>query len=208
MEPLGESPIGYTRNTLTAEQGRFGPHTKMENMEQENRIRPLALIVVSGFARLLPHPPNFTPVGAMSLFAGAKLPGWQAFLVPLLIMAVTDPLLSLIFGIPDYTRLSPFIYGSFMLNVLIGRTLLSRSSSPIRIGSASFLCSLQFFLITNFGVWLGSHFYAQTPAGLAACLTAALPFFGRTMAGDLFFTAVLFGLHHWLSRNSAQLQTA
>ena len=208
MEPLGESPIGYTRNTLTAEQGRFGPHTKMGNMEQENRIRPLALIVVSGFARLLPHPPNFTPVGAMSLFAGAKLPGWQAFLVPLLIMAVTDPLLSLIFGIPGYTRLSPFIYGSFMLNVLIGRTLLSRSSSPIRIGSASFLCSLQFFLITNFGVWLGSHFYAQTPAGLAACLTAALPFFGRTMAGDLFFTAVLFGLHHWLSRNSPQLQTA
>ena len=180
----------------------------MKNMEHESRLRPLALTVVSGFARLLPHPPNFTPVGAMSLFAGAKLPGWQAYLVPLAIMAVTDPLLSLLFGIPGYTHLSPFIYASFMLNVLIGRTLLTRSTGAVRVGAASFLCSLQFFLITNFGVWMGSHFFAQTPAGLAACYTSALPFFGRTMAGDLFFTAVLFGVYHLMSRKSTQLQTA
>lgn len=177
-------------------------------MEQQSRFKPLALTVVSGFARLVPHPPNFTPVGGMSLFAGAKLPGWQAYLVPLLIMAITDPLLHFLFGVPGYTALSPFIYASFMLNVLIGRTLLKSSDSPIRIGGAAFLCSLQFFLITNLGVWAGSHFYPHTAAGLATCYSAALPFFGRTLGGDLFFTAVLFGLYNLLGRRHPQLQRA
>lgn len=173
----------------------------MKDMEQQNNIRPLALglTVLSGLARLLPHAPNFTPVGSMSMFAGARLRGWWAYLVPLAMMAITDPLLHLMFGIPGYTKLSPVIYGSFMINVWVGRKL-AVSGSPIRIGSAAFLCSMQFFLITNFAVWMGSNLYPHTGAGLAACYSAALPFWGRTLAGDLMFTAVLFGLHAVLSR--------
>jgi hypothetical protein len=96
--------------------------------------------------------------------------------------------------------------------VWIGRKL-AVSESPIRIGGAAFICSLQFFLITNFAVWYGSGFYEQSMAGLAACYTAAIPFWGRTLAGDLIFTAVLFGLHAFLSRRiamaeRAELQTA
>lgn len=173
-------------------------------MEKQSTIRPLALVltILSGLARLLPHPPNFTPVGSMSLFAGARLRGLWAYLVPLAMMAVTDPLLHLLFGIPGYTKASPFIYGSFLINVWIGRKL-AVSESPIRIGAAAFLCSFQFFLITNFAVWMGSRFYPQTIGGLGACYTAALPFWGRTLAGDLLFTAVLFGLHAVLSRKLA-----
>ncbi len=174
-------------------------------MEQQQQIRPLSLTltILSGCGRLVPHPPNFTPVGGMSLFAGARLPGWQAYLVPLAMMAITDPLLALLFGTPGYTRLSPFIYASFMINVWIGRTLLARSENPVRIGAAAFLCSLQFFLISNFAVWMGSAFYAHSASGLIGCYSAALPFFGRTLGGDLFFSAVLFGLHSWLSRRVA-----
>ena len=186
----------------------------MKDMEKQSTIRPLALLltILSGLARLLPHPPNFTPVGSMSLFAGARLRGWWAYLVPLAMMAITDPLLHLLFGIPGYTKASPFIYGSFLINVWIGRKL-AVSESPIRIGGAAFLCSLQFFLITNFAVWYGSSSYPQTGAGLAACYSAAIPFWGRTLAGDLVFTAVLFGLHAFLSRRVApaervELQTA
>ena len=184
-------------------------------MEEREQQRPLslALTVVGGLGRLLPHWPNFTPVGGMSLFAGARLPGWQAYLVPLVIMAVTDPLLHLLFGIPGYTKATPLIYASFLLNVLIGRLMLAKSENAARIGAAAFLCSVQFFVISNFAVWLGSAFYVHNTAGLLACYTAALPFFGRTLAGDLFFSAVLFGLHAWLSRRIAQtertgLQTA
>jgi hypothetical protein len=176
-------------------------------MEKQSKIRPLALLltILSGLARLLPHPPNFTPVGSMSLFAGARLRGWWAYLVPLAMMAITDPLLHLLFGIPGYTKASPFIYGSFLINVWIGRKL-AVSESPIRIGGAAFLCSLQFFLITNFAVWYGSRFYPQTAAGLATCYSEAIPFWGRTLAGDLVFTAVLFGLHAFLSRRVAHAE--
>jgi hypothetical protein len=162
---------------------------------RENNVRPLALslTVAGAILRLLPHPANFAPVGGVSLYAGARLRGWQAFAVPLLLMAVTDPLR------PEgsYSIATPFVYLSFMISVWIGRRLQS-TESPVRIGAACLLCSVQFFLISNFGTWLG--WYSHTWSGLALCYTQAIPFFGRTIAGDLFYSGVLFGLHAWLSR--------
>src|SRR5690242_289186 len=164
-------------------------------MDRGNHIRPLALTltVLGAVARLLPHPPNFTPVGGMSLYAGARLRGWQAFALPLLLMAVTDPLRG------GYSIATPFVYLSFMISVWIGRRL-QTTESAMRIGAACFICSTQFFLISNLGTWLG-NWYPHTWSGLVLCFTEAIPFFGRTLAGDLLFTAVLFGLHAWLSRS-------
>jgi hypothetical protein len=63
------------------------------------------------------------------------------------------------------------------------------------------LSSVQFFLITNFGAWLGMpQLYSRSLAGLGNCYVAAIPFFGRTLASDLVYSAALFGLHAWLSR--------
>jgi len=84
---------------------------------------------------------------------------------------------------------------------------LRATESPWRIGGAAALGSLQFFVITNFGVWLGAKFaYAHTLAGLAACYVAAIPFYGRTLASDLLYSAALFGLHAWLSRTVARAE--
>jgi hypothetical protein len=166
-------------------------------MDRENNpangVRPLALslTVMGAVLRLLPHPPNFAPVGGMSLYAGARLRGWQAFAVPLLLMAITDPLRG------GYSIATPFVYLSFMISVWIGRRL-QATESPLRIGAACLICSTQFFLISNFGTWLG--WYQHTWSGLALAFTQAIPFFGRTLAGDLFYSGVLFGLHAWLSR--------
>jgi hypothetical protein len=164
-------------------------------MERETKVRPLALglTALGALARLAPHPPNFTPVGGMSLYAGARLRGWQAFALPLLLMSVTDPLLG------GYSIATPFIYLSFLVNVWVGRCL-QRTESPVRIGAASLLCSVQFFLISNFGTWLG-NLYPHTFSGLALCYTAAIPFFARTLAGDFLYSGILFGLHAWLSRS-------
>ena len=159
----------------------------------------LALTVLGIFGRLSPHPENFTPIGAAALFAGARLRGWQAWIVPLAAMTISNPLVGVIYGRQPFSRLTPAIYASLLVYVWLGR-LLRATESPLRLGAAAFAGSLQFFLVTNFFVWLGSRFYAQTWAGLAACYTAALPFFGRSLAGDLVFTAVLFGLHAWASR--------
>jgi hypothetical protein len=163
-------------------------------VEGAKGIRPLAisLTVLGALARLAPHPPNFAPVGGMSLYAGARLRGWQAFALPLLLMAVTDPLLG------GYSVATPFIYLSFLINVAIGR-LVRTTESPWRIAAVVLPCSAQFFLLSNFGTWLG-HFYPHTLAGLAQCYVAAIPFFGRTLASDFLYTAILFGLHAWLSR--------
>lgn len=169
--------------------------------EQRTSLRPYAvsLTVLAVLARLMPHPPNFAPVGGASLFAGARVNGWYAYLLPLVVMAVTDPLRG------GYTFGTPFIYASFLLSVLIGRSL-RKTNSPLRIGAASLLCSVQFFLISNFAYFI--EFSSHNLKGLSACYAAALPFFPATVAGDLAWTGVLFGLHYLLSRTVAREERA
>jgi hypothetical protein len=172
-----------------------------------------SLTVVAALARLLPHPPNFTPVGGMSLYGGAKLKGWRAFALPLALMFATDILLYFVNGYAAagfhmFRFNTPFIYAAFLINVLIGRTLLKKLGAA-RLSAATLLCSTQFFLITNFAVWLapdsglGMVMYPHTLAGLLACYAAALPFFGTTLAGDALYTGVLFGLHALAERSQA-----
>jgi hypothetical protein len=173
----------------------------MQNQNpKESRMLAIGLTLLSALGRLLPHLPNVTPLGGSCLFAGSKISGWLAYLLPLAVMAATDPLLG------GYSRLSPIIYACFLLNVYIGRRLLSRVT-PARVAATAFLCSLQFFLITNFGVWLlasRSHnaFYSADFSGLLACYAAALPFWGRTLTGDLLFSCALFGMYELLAREN------
>jgi hypothetical protein len=84
------------------------------------------------------------------------------------------------------------VYASFLLSVLIGLRLQKRRTL-LRIGGATLLGSVQFFLITNFAAWwlLGS--YPKTASGLAACYLAGLPFLGNTLAGDALYAALFFG---------------
>jgi hypothetical protein len=139
------------------------------------------------------------PVGALGLFAGARLRGRWAFLVPVLAMLVADVLLIKPLadrGFHAFSWGSPVIYGSFVLYALLGR-LARRVGWPWSICGATVLGTLQFFLITNFLVWLGDDgtLYAHTIAGLMKCYTAGLPFLRNTAAGDLLYTALFFGLH-------------
>jgi hypothetical protein len=150
---------------------------------------------------------NFAPVGALSLFAGARLRGWRAYLLPIALMAATDPLVCLVYGYSlrdAYSFATPFVYASLLIGVWIGSRWLRGSANPVRIGAAAGASSLQFFLITNFGVWLRfPTTYAHNLAGLASCYVAGIPFYGRTLAADLTYSAALFGLHAWLSRTVA-----
>jgi len=174
--------------------------------DSKRGIQPMALTltVLAAFARLIPHPPNFTPVGGVALFGGAKLRGWQAFLVPLLAMIATDPIRSRLEGnYAPYSWATLVIYGCFLINVVLGRAFLRHSSSARRIVSVALLGSLQFFLLTNlYEWWAGMAFYPHTFAGLLLCYTAALPFFARTILGDVFYTAILFGAYALLKRRT------
>jgi hypothetical protein len=162
---------------------------------QKTTARPLAIgLIVLGALVRATQALNFAPVGALSLFAGARLRGWRAYLLPLVLMAITDPILG------GYSFATPFVYGSFLIMVWIG-TKLRRTENPLWIGAGALAGSMQFFLITNFGAWLGyPQTYARSVAGLMHCYAMGIPFYGRTLASDLFYAGVLFGLHAWLSR--------
>ena len=171
----------------------------------ESRLVWLAAIgmaVMAGLLRLLPHWPNFTPVGGLGLFAGARLRLWQAFAVSLAVMAVSDLFLWQLFGMRPF---DPWVYASFAVNVLLGRLLLKKGGLW-RVPLVSLIASVQFFVVTNFGVWSGGGgtLYPKTLAGLSACYIAALPFVGNgegtpffigTVAGDLAYSVLFFGLY-------------
>ncbi len=162
-----------------------------------NRNRFLVLVTmvaVAVFARLIPHPPylwNFSPIGAMALFGGACFADRRlAFLVPLAALFVSDLFLGL-------SVLTPVVYGSFALYVLLGRWLRSHRS-VVSTAVVTLLRSIQFYLITNFACWAlppadMPPLYPPTLAGLMTCYVAAIPFFWGTLLGDLTFVTVLFG---------------
>lgn len=168
--------------------------------------KAVTLTVLAALLRLVPHPPNFAPIGAVALFGGAKLRGWQAYVVPLLAMAVTDPLRSLVEGgYPAYSWGTLVVYASFMISVLLGRSFLRSTSNPARIGAVTLAGSIQFFLLTNLATWWSMpSLYARTVAGLSECYIAALPFFGRTVLADFFYTAVLFSAYALLTRRQPE----
>ena len=150
-------------------------------------IALLSAIAVAAVLRLVPHPPNFTPIGAMALFSGAYLGrrGVIAFAAPLGALFLSDLVLGFYHGMAT-------VYFSVALIVILGWLSLQRVS-VFRIGVAAVASSVLFFTITNFGMWLFSGFYPRSLAGLEACYVAAIPFFQNTVAGDLFYATLLFG---------------
>ena len=168
--------------------------------------RPVALtLVVAAIAlsvayRFIPYEhrlPNLTPVGALCLFAGARLRLWQALLVPLIIFGVTD----LIFLQTRSWEIPLVSHSFFVLYVLLGYVLLRRTESPIGIGLTAFGGSVLFFLTSNFVSWLNQSLdYGWGIEGLMKCYGAALPFYQGTLIGDVVFSAAFFGAYAWLTR--------
>lgn len=153
-----------------------------------------SIIFAIAMFRILPHPPNVSPVAAMALFGGAYFADRRvAFLVPFLALLLSDLLL----GLHD-TML--YVYGGFALTVVVGFWI-GRNINAGRIAVAAIGASMLFFLITNFGVWLTSGLYPMTSNGLMQAYVAAIPFLQNSLLGNLAFTALLFGGFALLQRN-------
>ena len=161
---------------------------------------PLALtglILLAALTRLLPHPPNFSPVEAIALFGGAYFASRQwALVVPLVVMFLSDLALGLVHGgiYFDYFASAGFwlVYVCIALSTVLGFGLRGKVSSG-RVLGYSLVGSVLFFIVTNFGAWLGAPMYPQTAAGLSAAYVAGIPFFQWTVLGTLFYSALLFG---------------
>jgi hypothetical protein len=163
----------------------------------------LAMIAVAAAVRIAPHPWNFTPIGAMALFSGAVLRNRRlAFLFPLLALFVGDIFVG-------FHKLMPFVYASFAVNIAIGLWLRDRRTIG-RLSLATFAGAVQFFVITNFAVWLYFDTFPKSAAGLAACYLTGLPLFGNTLGGDVIYATLLFGgyavAERWLPAHRAAQQ--
>ena len=128
--------------------------------------------------RIIPHPPNFTPVIALSFYLPVFFGLWS---IPFIILA---------FGITDYFigfhSLLFLTWGSLALISLI-------SKFSKNISSRFFLCfsaTIIFFIISNFGVWL-SGYYGHSIESLILCYTMAIPFYTNTMISTLFFAGLI-----------------
>jgi hypothetical protein len=164
---------------------------------------PLALvlmIILAALSRLLPHPPNFSPVEAMALFGGAYFARrWLGIVMPLLAMLISDIALGLINGglyLEHFTSL-PFllVYACIAMSALLGFGLRGRVNGT-RVVAYSLIGSVLFFVVTNFGVWLTASSMPGSNAclaGITPCYIAAIPFFKWTVLGTLFYSAILFG---------------
>ncbi|HAD15276.1 MAG TPA: hypothetical protein DCF33_22850 [Saprospirales bacterium] len=171
-----------------------------------NQRLAIALIALATLTRLLPHPHNFTPLGAIALF-GAAYFGRQylMLLVPFIALFLSDLFINNVIYAEMYQGqfvwiTSGWIYLSFALVMISGYSWLAQKISVVRILGASLSASMVFFLVSNFSVWVESGVYAKTMAGLMACYTAGIPFFGNTLMGDLVFSGLLFGAYAWLGK--------
>ncbi len=178
------------------------------SVKTKQRTTLIAIILISAIVmRLIPHLPNFAPITAAALFSAAFLPKKYIFIVPLLAVSISDYLLLYInpFAVPmfNFSELQPigalvnnttaWVWGSFMVSGLLG-LLLRKKHGALRIGGVSLLASLQFYLITNFGVWAAGA-YARDFSGLITSYIAGLPFLNWTVLGDLFYTFSFFALY-------------
>lgn len=148
----------------------------------------LAFLSVAGImGRILPHQPNATPTAALALVAGAALGMRSALFLPMFVLMATDLFLG------TYEPLVMVsVYACLALPALIGANWIGERRRPLAVAGSATICSVVFFVVTNFAVWASGEWYDRTFAGLVSCYSAAVPFLRNMLAADLLWSGVLF----------------
>lgn len=149
-----------------------------------------AIILLAVVARLIPHAPNFAPIGGLALFSGSHFKKKIALLIPLTAMFLSDIFLG-------FHKTIPYVYVSFIIIALIGGLI--KNDKWQSLLKASLVSSVLFFLITNFGVWATGSMYQKNLNGLIQCYGFGVPFFRNTLISDLFYTFSFFYGYRFLS---------
>ncbi|WP_428235124.1 DUF6580 family putative transport protein [Gracilimonas sp.] len=183
-------------------------------MNKKRFIVLSGFIIIAALSRIIPHPYNFAPIGAMSIFGAAYFTDKKfSFLVPLFAMFISDLLVNNLLYANFYggfTLFTPgfyWMYGAIALIVVAGIFILKKvNTTTVIAGSLS--ASVIFFLVTNFGVWLSNPMYPQGIEGLLMSYTAGIPFFHYTVIGDLFYSGVMFGAFEYAKTKTPAFQRA
>jgi len=159
----------------------------MKKIDIKSKASVSVVILLAVVARLIPHAPNFVPIGGLALFSGANFKNRIALLIPLAAMFISDIFLG-------FHSTIPYVYVSFIIIALIGGLIKTNKWQSLAL--ASLTSSVLFFLITNFGVWASFNMYPKTIDGL---IQMGLPFFRNTVLSDLFYSFSFFYGYRFLS---------
>ncbi len=162
----------------------------------------IILILLGVSTRFLPHPANFTALGAVAIFSGIYLPRRWALILPLMAMFLSD----IFIGFYAWPIMLS-VYSGFIIMALMGMAVKTKKNAATILGG-TLLGSILFFLLTNFSVWTFGSWYEHSLAGLYQCYVLALPFFKNSLAGDLFYTAALAGSYELALAFIKKSQTA
>tara|TARA_Y100001970_G_scaffold261339_1_gene344365 strand:+ start:691 stop:1218 length:528 start_codon:yes stop_codon:yes gene_type:complete len=157
-----------------------------------NEVFSLLLIFVMVFSRLIPHPPNFTPIIAIGLMSGYYFKDLNTSIIVLLISMLLSDLF-----IGFYSNMF-FVYLSLILITVFSFKLTSKISAK-NLFVFGFMGSLLFFLVSNFGVWLFGSLYSKNFAGLIECYVMGIPFFKNTLISTIIYSYVGFSLVNFYS---------
>lgn len=160
------------------------------------------VILIAVLTRFLPHVPNFSPVFAALMFGGAHLKRRDSIWYPVALLAASDVVLTTQIYQMRLGWEQSFTWLGFVVIALIGYWLRKRESVG-RIGFAALAGPTAFFVIGNFGVWLGGPMYPATSGGLVTCYAAALPFYRDSLLSSIVYTALVFGGYELYRRKHA-----
>ena len=163
----------------------------------KKQFLPVTLIIILTWARLIPHPPNFTPIVTVAILSGYFFSNiYLSFLTLLISMFIADAFIG---------------FHEHMFSVYISLLLISfifyKISEKINFKNLfmyGFIGSLIFFIISNFGVWIIGGLYDRSLSGLVECYILAIPFFGNTFLSTVIFAYPAIFIYKTLSSQSVQ----
>ena len=142
----------------------------------------IGIFIALAASRLIPHPPNFTSLLALSFYVPALL---GIRYLPALVgsFLITDIFIG-------FHSLTLFTWGSVILIGFSSKFFLSSIYTRVL---GALVGALIFFIMTNFGVWsIGS--YGYTLSGLIMCYTLAIPFFTYSLISTFVFSGIIEGI--------------
>ena len=144
-------------------------------------LYPIGVILFLAFSRLIPHPPNFTPVISIALLSG--------YFFSNIYLSVTVLLISIFisdFFLGFYENMI-YVYFTFILiNLIFFKISYKINFKNLYLFSC--FATLIFYLVSNFSVWATGTLYEKNLAGLINCYVLAIPFLKNTLISTLFYS--------------------
>lgn len=152
-----------------------------------------ALIISSIAFRMLPHMPNFTPLGATAIFTGSRGERPWNYYLPITILFMTDYFLG-------FHKTMIFVYASFLITTFLAERFYKNRRSLLFAGGLGLTNSIIFFVISNFGAWLTMPIYTRSLNGLMQAYLMGIPFLRNMALADVTFTVGVFAIYNLVEK--------